>query len=279
MEETGHLIKQRREKVDELRARGISPFNNKFKVNAKIGSLVGDYSDFSKEELAEKDVACVVAGRMMTRRDHGKTTFIHMKDRTGQIQVFVNEKALGKEPYEIFGKLDIGDIVGVQGKVSKTRTGELTLFAESLTLLTKSLQPLPEKWHGLKDIELRYRQRYVDLIVNPEVKQIFVYRSRIIQAIRDFLNDRDYMEVETPDDAFHPWRGDGKTFQDPPQCPEHGTLSQNRSRSFTSSGWWWGASSGFTRSIAVSATKASRRSIILSSPCWSSTPPTSIIMI
>ena len=198
MEETGHLIKQRLEKIDELRAEGIRLFNNKFKVNADICNLVSDYSNFSKEELAEKDVECIVAGRMMTRRNHGKTTFIHIKDRTGQIQVFVNEKLLGAENYAIFGKFDIGDIVGLQGKISKTRTGELTLFADSLTLLTKSMQPLPEKWHGLKDIELRYRQRYVDLIVNPEVKQIFVYRSQIIQAIRNFLNDRDYLEVETP---------------------------------------------------------------------------------
>ena len=198
MEETGHLIKQRLEKIEELRAEGIRLFNNKFKVTASICNLVNDYSNFSKEELVEKDVQCVVAGRMMTRRNHGKTTFIHIKDRTGQIQVFVNEKLLGAENYDIFGKFDIGDIVGIQGKISKTRTGELTLFAESLTLLTKSLQPLPEKWHGLKDIELRYRQRYVDLIVNPEVKQIFVYRSQIIQAIRNFLNDRDYLEVETP---------------------------------------------------------------------------------
>ncbi len=198
MEETGHLIKQRLEKLDDLRAEGIRLFNNKFKVNASICNLVSDYSNFSKEELAEKGVECTVAGRMMTRRNHGKTTFIHIKDRTGQIQVFVNEKLLGAKNYDIFGKFDIGDIVGLQGKISKTRTGELTLFADSLTLLTKSLQPLPEKWHGLKDIELRYRQRYVDLIVNPDVKQIFVYRSQIIQAIRNFLNDRDYLEVETP---------------------------------------------------------------------------------
>lgn len=198
MEETGNLIQQRLEKAEELRAKGIRPFNNKFKVNAVIGSLVSDYSNSSKEELTEKNVECVVAGRIMTSRDHGKTTFIHIKDRSGQVQVFVNEKLLGKEPYENFGKFDIGDIVGIQGKVSKTRTGELTLFADSVSLLTKSLQPLPEKWHGLKDIELRYRQRYVDLIVNPEVKQTFVYRSKIIQTIRDFLNDRDYLEVETP---------------------------------------------------------------------------------
>jgi lysyl-tRNA synthetase, class II len=198
MEETGHIIKLRREKAEELRARGISPFNNKFKVDAFIGKLVEEFSGFSKEELAEKDPKYIVAGRIMTRRDHGKTTFVNIKDHSGEIQVYVNAKSIGADSYEIFGKLDIGDIVGVHAKVSKTRTGELTLFADKVTLLTKSLQPLPEKWHGLKDIELRYRQRYVDLIVNSEVKQIFVYRSRIIQAIRNFLNDRDYLEVETP---------------------------------------------------------------------------------
>ena len=198
MEETGNLIKLRREKVDELRARGISPFNNKFKVNAFIANLVRDFSEYSKEELAEKDPESLVAGRIMTRRIHGKTTFINIKDHSGQIQVYVNEKSIGAENYETFGKFDIGDIVGVHGKISKTRTGELTLFCDRLTLLTKSLQPLPEKWHGLKDVELRYRQRYVDLIVNPEVKQIFVYRSKIIQSIRNFLNERDYLEVETP---------------------------------------------------------------------------------
>ncbi|MDA0690838.1 MAG: lysine--tRNA ligase [Nitrospinae bacterium] len=198
MEETGLLIKLRREKAEELRAQGISLFNNKFKVNAGIGNLIRDFSEFSKEELAEKDPQCIVAGRIMTRRDHGKTTFVNLKDHSGTIQVYINEKSIGAESYEIFGKFDIGDIIGIQGKVSKTRTGELTLFADQVTLLTKSLHPLPEKWHGLKDIELRYRQRYVDLIVNPEVKELFVSRSKIVQAIRNFLNERDYLEVETP---------------------------------------------------------------------------------
>ena len=198
MEETGQLIKLRREKVDELRAKGIRPFNNKFKVTSFIDALVRDYSSHSKEELDGNGNGFTVAGRVMTRRDHGKTTFIHIKDGSGQIQVYVNKGEIGEEAYELFNKFDIGDFVGVEGRVSKTKTGELTLFAKQVTLLTKSLLPLPEKWHGLKDIELRYRQRYVDLIVNPEVKQIFVHRSRIIQAIRQFLNERDYLEVETP---------------------------------------------------------------------------------
>lgn len=198
MEETGRLVKLRREKAEELRARGVPPFNNKFKVSAAISDLIGDFSGCSKEELAEKDAEFSVAGRMMACRKHGKTTFMNIKDHSGQIQVFINEKSMGSENYETIGKFDVGDIVGVQGKISKTRTGELTLFSEQLTLLTKSLQPLPEKWHGLKDVELRYRQRYIDLIVNPEVKELFISRSKIIQAVREFLNERDYLEVETP---------------------------------------------------------------------------------
>jgi lysyl-tRNA synthetase, class II len=198
MEELGHLIKLRHEKLADLREKGIAPYINRFKVDTAIQSLVEDFEAGSKEELDEKDHTSIAAGRIMTRRKHGKTTFVNIQDSTGQIQVFVNKNALGEEAYEIFGKFDIGDIIGINGRVSKTKTGELTLFASKVTLLSKSLQPLPEKWHGLKDVELRYRQRYVDLIVNPDVKKVFVLRSKIISALRDYLNERDYLEVETP---------------------------------------------------------------------------------
>ena len=198
MEELGHLIKLRHEKIADLREKGIAPYINRFKVDTSIQSLVQDFNGGSKEELDEKDHTCIAAGRIMTRRKHGKTTFVNIQDSTGQIQIFVNKNALGEEAYEIFGKFDIGDIIGINGRVSKTKTGELTLFASEVTLLSKSLQPLPEKWHGLKDVELRYRQRYVDLIVNPDVKKVFVLRSKIISALRDYLNERDYLEVETP---------------------------------------------------------------------------------
>ncbi len=144
-------------------------------------------------------IRCIAAGRILTRRKHGKTTFVNIQDRSGKIQVYVKKDNIGgDEPYEIFSKFDIGDFIGVEGTVNKTKTGELSLFAEKVTLLSKSLLPLPEKWHGLKDIEIRYRQRYVDLIVNPDSKQVFVYRSKIIQALRKFLDARDYLEVETP---------------------------------------------------------------------------------
>jgi len=198
MEDLGQLVKLRHQKLDELREMGISPFINRFHVNATLSSLIDKYSAMSKEELDEKNSEYIVAGRMMSRRKHGKTTFVNIKDASEDIQVFINKNALGGSAYELFGKFDIGDIIGVEGRISKTKTGELTLFAGTVTLLSKSLLPLPEKWHGLKDVELRYRQRYVDLIVNPDVKKVFISRSRIIQVLRDYLNERRYLEVETP---------------------------------------------------------------------------------
>ena len=198
MEESNDLIKLRRDKLAQLYAKGVNPYINRFKVKNTIGSLISEFSEKTKEELEEIDRQCLVGGRMMTRRGHGKTTFCHIKDRAGQIQVYIRKDEIGEENYKIFSIFDIGDFIGVEGKLSKTKTGELTIFAKKITLLSKSLLPLPEKWHGLKDVELRYRQRYVDLIVNPGVKDIFVYRSKVIQAIREFLNQRDYLEVETP---------------------------------------------------------------------------------
>lgn len=198
MEDSGQLVRLRREKLDELQAMGISPYINRFHINTTLSALIEKYSGKSKEELDEKSSDYITAGRMMSRRKHGKTTFVNIKDASGDIQVFINKNSLGETAYEIFGKFDVGDMIGVEGRISKTKTGELTLFASKVTLLSKSLLPLPEKWHGLKDVELRYRQRYVDLIVNPDVKKVFVARSRIIQALRDYLNERQYLEVETP---------------------------------------------------------------------------------
>jgi lysyl-tRNA synthetase class 2 len=198
MEESSDLVKLRRDKLVQLCSKGINPYINRFKVKGNIGSLIDKFSENSKEELEQIGSQCLVAGRMMTRRGHGKTTFCHIKDYAGQIQVYIRKDEIGEEGYENFSIFDVGDFIGVEGMLSKTKTGELTIFAKKITLLTKSLLPLPEKWHGLKNVEIRYRQRYVDLIVNPEVKDIFIYRSKIIQALREFLNERDYLEVETP---------------------------------------------------------------------------------
>ncbi|CAI2717801.1 lysine--tRNA ligase [Nitrospina watsonii] len=198
MEESSNFLQQRRDKLDELRQLGVNPYINRFKVNAQIGELLAAHEHKTKEALEEENLSFIVAGRVMTRRKHGKTTFCTIKDGTGQFQIYVKKDDIGADNYEWFNKVDMGDFLGAEGRLSKTKTGELTLFCTTVTLLSKSLLPLPEKWHGLKDVELRYRQRYVDLIVNPEVKEVFVARSRIIQAIRGFLNERGYLEVETP---------------------------------------------------------------------------------
>jgi lysyl-tRNA synthetase, class II len=152
----------------------------------------------SKEELEEKAVTVTIAGRLMSKRKQGKASFAHLQDVTGRIQIYVRLDRVGEEQYEIFSTADIGDWLGVSGTVFKTNRGETSVKADTVTFLTKSLRPLPEKFHGLKDVELRYRKRYLDLIMNPEVKETFILRSRIIAAIRRYLDERGFLEVETP---------------------------------------------------------------------------------
>jgi len=190
-EDLNELMQIRREKLDELRNRGIEPYGGRFDRTHYASEIVDGF-----EELQDQDV--VVAGRIMSRRGMGKATFAHIQDGTRQIQIYLRSNDVGQEAYELFKKLDVGDIIGIRGKVFKTKMGEITIAVESFTLLSKSLRPLPEKWHGLKDVELRYRQRYLDLIVNPKVKEVFIKRSKIIRGIRNFLDERGFLEVETP---------------------------------------------------------------------------------
>lgn len=197
MEETNELIEQRLKKLSELRDAGIEPYQGRFEQDANAGALLETYEERSQEELEQKDISASVAGRVIALRSFGKATFAHIQDATGKIQVYLKRDVLG-EKYALVKKLDIGDIVGVRGKLFRTKTNELTIEVFDFTLLSKSLRPLPEKWHGLRDIELRYRQRYVDLIVNPQVKDIFAKRSAIIKGIRDFLESKGFIEVETP---------------------------------------------------------------------------------
>lgn len=197
MEETNELIEQRLKKLSELRDAGIEPYQGQFEQDANAGDLLETYEGRSQEELEQKDISASVAGRVIALRSFGKATFAHIQDATGKIQVYLKRDVLG-EKYALVKKLDIGDIVGVRGKLFRTKTNELTIEVFDFTLLSKSLRPLPEKWHGLRDIELRYRQRYVDLIVNPQVKEIFAKRSAIIKGIRDFLESKGFIEVETP---------------------------------------------------------------------------------
>jgi len=197
MEEINELIEQRIRKLEELRQSGVEPFGGAFYAEDHASDLQSKFGDTSKEALESDPVSCSLAGRIVSMRDFGKAAFAHLQDYTGKIQVYFKKDKLG-DKYLLIKKLDIGDIVGLRGKLFRTRTNELTVQAEDFFFLTKSLRPLPEKWHGLKDIETRYRQRYVDLIVNPEVKQTFIKKSIIIKAIRDFLESRGFIEVDTP---------------------------------------------------------------------------------
>jgi len=197
MEEINELIAQRIKKLEDLRELGIDPFGGSFFADDHAEDLHRKYGDASKESLETDPVACSLAGRIIAMRDFGKAAFAHIQDTTGKIQVYFKKEFLG-ETYTILKKTDIGDIVGLKGNLFRTKTNELTVEVKEFVLLAKSLRPLPEKWHGLKDIETRYRQRYVDLIVNPDVRKTFIARSMIIKAIRDFLESQGFIEVETP---------------------------------------------------------------------------------
>jgi lysyl-tRNA synthetase class 2 len=196
VDETGDLISQRKAKAEELRRRGVEPYPYIYHPTHTAADIQAQFG--GQDALPEGVHAVVIAGRMLTRRHLGKVCFAHVQDSTARIQIYVRQDAVGPEAYDLFLTLDLGDIVGVEGSVFRTRAGELTVQAIRVTLLAKSLRPLPEKWHGLQDVELRYRQRYVDLIVNPDVREVFRKRAQVIQAMRDFLNARGFLEVETP---------------------------------------------------------------------------------
>lgn len=191
-QDTNALIQVRKDKLADLVARGSNPFEiTKYDVTHHSQEIKDGF-----DELNDKEVS--VAGRLMSKRVMGKASFCHVQDIQGTIQSYVARDAIGEEPYADFKKLDIGDIVGIRGRVFRTQTGEISIHAEQITLLSKSLQILPEKFHGLTNTDLRYRQRYVDLIMNPDVKDTFVKRSRIISSIRKYLDGQGFMEVETP---------------------------------------------------------------------------------
>lgn len=197
-------LAQRQAKLDEIRAER-NPFPNDFRREHDLGELVAEYADMDKEALADADVSVSVAGRLMTRRVMGKASFVTIQDMGGRIQLFLQRDTLGEALYAEFKKYDIGDILGAEGVLFRTKTGELSVRVSALRLLTKSLRPLPEKFHGLTDAEMRYRQRYVDLIMNQHVREIFQKRAATIQYIRNYLVGRGFLEVETP--MMHPIPG------------------------------------------------------------------------
>ncbi len=191
--EINEQMQVRLDKMHKIEEHGWKPFGHKFEWSHHAADIAEQF-----EELSAKETIVRLAGRVMAIRGHGKTCFMDLMDKSGRIQLYVRKDAIGEENYALIKMMDIGDIVGVCGTVFRTHMGELSIKAVSLEMLSKSLRPLPEKWHGLKDIEMRYRQRYVDLIVNPEVRDTFVKRSQIIKSVREILDNRDFLEVETP---------------------------------------------------------------------------------
>ena len=188
----------RRQKMEELRAMGIDPFGQRYDVKDTTKDLRADYGTLTKEELEEKNVQVKIAGRIMRRRRKGKVCFMDINDRYGKIQLYVRKDEVGEDVYEIVKRGDIGDIIGVEGELMLTDTGELTVRVEKYTHLTKALRPLPEKYHGLTDTEERYRRRYLDLIMNEDARKIAFTRPKIVRSIQEYLDDRNYVEVETP---------------------------------------------------------------------------------
>lgn len=197
-EELNDQLVVRRQKMQNFREHGLDPFGKRFERTHLSQEIVEQYDQFSKEELEEKSAEVIIAGRIMTKRGKGKAGFAHLQDLKGQIQIYVRKDAIGEDSYEFFKTADLGDIIGVRGTVFKTNVGELSVKAQEVEYLTKALRPLPEKFHGLKDVEQRYRQRYLDLIVSENSKETFILRSRIIQAMRRYLDNQGFLEVETP---------------------------------------------------------------------------------
>jgi len=198
MDKTNTVIEDRIKKAQALKEAGVNLYPSGYHTNTTVSDIIERFEHMDGETLQKESDLCKMAGRITSWRDFGKASFIHIKDRTGRIQAYVRKDKIGDEKFKIFKLMDIGDFIGITGSLFRTRTNELTVLAEDMELLAKSIRPLPEKWHGLTDVETRYRQRYVDLIVNDPVRDVFVMRSRIIQTIRRFFVKKDFLEVETP---------------------------------------------------------------------------------
>jgi len=196
------LMEQKIEKYNDFKDRGIKNYDEKFEVDTHAEDIIDNFEDYEGETVR-------LSGRLMALRTHGKASFADIQDMSGKMQLYIKVNIIGEDRYELFTELDIGDIVGIEGEVFKTNRGQISVKVKEFTLLTKSLRPLPEKFHGLKDKEMRYRQRYLDLIMNPEVKDTFVVRSKIIRSFRDILDEKDFLEVETP--MMHPIPGGANT--------------------------------------------------------------------
>ncbi|MDH4154888.1 MAG: lysine--tRNA ligase [Nitrospira sp.] len=205
MDELNEQRQQRLKKLDLLRQAGVAPYGTRFEVKDRAGRLLTLHGEKSKETLEQEKIPCTLAGRVVALRRFGKAGFAVLQDGSDRLQVYLKKDLLSEQAYTVVEQLDLGDWIGVTGTLFRTKTNEFTVEVHHLTFLSKALRPLPEKWHGLTDVETRYRQRYVDLIANPQVHQIFATRSRIIAGIRSFLIERGFLEVETP--MMHPIPG------------------------------------------------------------------------
>jgi lysyl-tRNA synthetase, class II len=258
----------RRQKLAELRAAGIDPFRAEFETTHFSAEALRAYV-----EGKDNEVAVAVAGRLVTIRDMGKSQFVKILDQQGEIQLYVRKDVVGDEAYAAFRKLDLGDIIGAQGTLFRTKSGEVTVRVASAVMLAKALRPLPEKWHGLADPEQVYRQRYLDLVVNRESRRRLLLRSGVVSSIRRFLESRQFIEVETP--VFQPVAGGAAAKPFTTHPTRSASTSSCASRwSSTSSGCSSPASTGCSRSAASSATRGFRANTTPSSPCWRSTRPT-----
>ncbi|MDP4164635.1 MAG: lysine--tRNA ligase [Bacillota bacterium] len=197
-EDLNDQLRVRREKMNQMREMGMDPFGKRYDRTDNTKDLIEKYGDLEKEEVDAENKSVTLAGRIMTKRGKGKAGFANIQDLTGQIQIYVRQDAIGEEQYGIFDSADLGDIIGVTGTLFKTKVGELSIKVLEFEFLTKALRPLPDKFHGLKDVEQRYRQRYLDLIMSEESRKTFISRSRIIQEMRRYLDSHGYLEVETP---------------------------------------------------------------------------------
>ncbi|MCK4519228.1 MAG: lysine--tRNA ligase [Candidatus Omnitrophica bacterium] len=206
MENLNEIIRQRILKLEEIKAKNIDPYGCKFKRSHSIKQALDSFDE-------TKEVIIKTAGRIRALRSHGKSAFLDIRDEDGRIQLYVKKGLISEDEHWLFERLDIGDIIGIEGRLFKTRSGEVTIEVKSLTLLSKSLRPLPEKWHGLKDVEARYRQRYLDLISNEEVRKTFKLRTRIVSKIKEFLDKNGYLEVETPMMHIVPGGAAGRPFK------------------------------------------------------------------
>ncbi|HEX5411852.1 MAG TPA: lysine--tRNA ligase [Terriglobia bacterium] len=216
------LVLQREKKLKAIVGLGFEAYPRKFDASHTIPQILDQYSALGPEQLAADKVPVKVAGRVMTVRPHGKAGFAHLQGEGSRLQIYVRLDAVGERDFELYKLLDLGDVVGVEGYLFRTRTGELTVHAEHLHFLAKALLPLPEKWHGLTDVEIRYRQRYLDLMVNEDARRVFEKRSRLIKALREFLESRGYVEVETP--MMQPMAGGAMAR---PFVTHHNTLDMN----------------------------------------------------